>query len=374
MNKLVNKCTSRNKYGLLFILFCVSFLSVFSSLVSAESLATPQLIAVNSQLTNALSTDPQSTLVIVVDSPDLSSSIEGISVSQFNDFENPILFEDNLPNSKTIEIILEDSLGNLIAKSYLGGYSTLFDFSPEITKIKIISSTKVLVEKSVSFCNHNNICEPCEGANCTIIENTLTCGDCSSGAKDYFCNTVEDGVCDPDCDSDLYEPDCLDQQEFDAISTEDIAEGNPANEEIGEFAGEESGKEIKNKKVVETEPVFLSEQNKEKLASFTEQNSVVLTIAAIFIVLLLLFLIIYSFYHKSKREIPLSSDQNKQYPESASPPVSYFNLQSQINYFASRRYSYSQIRSILLKKGYSLENVSAEINRHYQNSINSKRK
>ena len=56
------------------------------------------------------------------------------------------------------------------------------------------------INKTVSFCNNDGICQPCLEWPCENIENFLTCpNDCPSGSKDNYCDLQRDGICDPDC-------------------------------------------------------------------------------------------------------------------------------------------------------------------------------
>lgn len=62
------------------------------------------------------------------------------------------------------------------------------------------------VKQAISFCNSNNVCEPCLSGYCTLIENHAVCTDCMSGGEDAYCDLKKDNVCDPDCHD--RDPDC----------------------------------------------------------------------------------------------------------------------------------------------------------------------
>lgn len=79
-----------------------------------------------------------------------------------------------------------------------------FPFYVDISKIRVYDAAdenKIIAEKSISFCNNNNICEPCEGKDCSLSENSATCNDCSSGSSDKYCDLKKDNICDPDCNN-----------------------------------------------------------------------------------------------------------------------------------------------------------------------------
>lgn len=79
--------------------------------------------------------------------------------------------------------------------------NNLFPFDTRIALLKVSSMGQFLYERQISFCNLDGICEPCNGKDCSLIENSLTCADCPSGGNDYFCDLVNDGICDPDCNN-----------------------------------------------------------------------------------------------------------------------------------------------------------------------------
>ena len=147
-------------------------------------------------------------IMVSVNSYETPSQITDIAVFEFNNFDDPRFFEDQIEDSESIELVLEDGQGDVISRTFLSGYSTIADFDQSIIGIKIQSGELVLAQKTVSFCNGNGVCEPCEGLGCILIENTLTCSDCRTGSQDFFCDTVEDGICDPDCETETVDPDC----------------------------------------------------------------------------------------------------------------------------------------------------------------------
>jgi len=168
-------------------------------------------------------------LVVVVNSPDSPSSIIDIAVLENNGFDETRLYEDHSPDSSTTEVVVEGLGGNVLSRKFLEGYSTQMAFVPGTSGVKIVSGISVLAEKKVSFCDNDKVCEPCIGASCSLIENSLTCTDCRSGSRDGFCDTVPDGICDTDCGFDLADADCERQcsqdcglEEADLLSCDDM--------------------------------------------------------------------------------------------------------------------------------------------------------
>ncbi|MFH1440157.1 MAG: hypothetical protein ABIG89_06310 [Candidatus Woesearchaeota archaeon] len=79
------------------------------------------------------------------------------------------------------------------------------DFDKDIRFVEIYKNNVKIMSEEINFCNYNHQCEPCAGKDCLgnetiLLENYLTCpNDCESGKKDYYCDLVEDDICDPDC-------------------------------------------------------------------------------------------------------------------------------------------------------------------------------
>ncbi|NQU79776.1 hypothetical protein HQ545_08475 [Candidatus Woesearchaeota archaeon] len=146
-------------------------------------------------------------IVISIDSPNLPSSIDSVAVLEDNSFDDTRLYEDHLNDNSSVEIVLEDSSGKVLSRKTASGYRTTFYYDVSIYAIKVLSSGIVVAEKLVSFCDNDLLCEPCEGTYCSLFENQLTCSDCASGSDDGFCDTINDGICDPDCD--VADSDCV---------------------------------------------------------------------------------------------------------------------------------------------------------------------
>ncbi|MBW2971474.1 hypothetical protein KY359_00415 [Candidatus Woesearchaeota archaeon] len=162
-------------------------------------------------------------LVVVVDSSESPSQFVDFAVLEYNSFADTRLYEDHTDDSTSVELVLSDASGAELSRSFLDGPSSIRSFSSNMADVKIVSGGAVLLQRSLRFCDSDGVCEPCEGADCTLLENFLTCSDCSSGAGDSFCNTLEDGVCDPDCDFDLADPDCFRECSQDCGVEDDFA-------------------------------------------------------------------------------------------------------------------------------------------------------
>ena len=132
-------------------------------------------------------------------------SIKIIEPNLYNDlyFHNGIT-----PQTSGFTIRFLDFGGNLIQEDtgYSGDRNNIYPFDDRLSRIMVLKDGTLLVDKSVSFCNNNGICEPCYGENCTLMENTYTCPDCPTGSADFACDLAKDGICDPDCGS--HDEDC----------------------------------------------------------------------------------------------------------------------------------------------------------------------
>ncbi|PIN86128.1 hypothetical protein COV19_06545 [Candidatus Woesearchaeota archaeon CG10_big_fil_rev_8_21_14_0_10_44_13] len=132
---------------------------------------------------------------------------------QASGYESMFDILDDIPeNGRYIELLDKD--GEVVYD-----FKFFMDFglpyNEEVSKIRVYNGltkdSPVLIEKDISFCNHNNVCEPCEGIGCSIMESSVTCSDCRTGSKDSYCDLKKDGVCDPDCNNiDMDCPGCTD--------------------------------------------------------------------------------------------------------------------------------------------------------------------
>ena len=67
-------------------------------------------------------------------------------------------------------------------------------FYDNTKSVKFYHKGVLVLEKEITFCNNNNLCES------KIRENFLTCpSDCKSGSSDNYCDGILDGKCDQDC-------------------------------------------------------------------------------------------------------------------------------------------------------------------------------
>ncbi|MFC1731648.1 hypothetical protein ACFL6I_15130 [candidate division KSB1 bacterium] len=125
-----------------------------------------------------------------------SAGLERISV-----IEDSIYYLDEFVTEEEItenNIVIKDSQGNMLQQTYNTNYYIL-PFDEKSSIIEIYVKDNLVFSKTISFCNNNNLCEPCEGEECSLFENVLTCEDCTSGSPDFFCDLLNDGICDPDC-------------------------------------------------------------------------------------------------------------------------------------------------------------------------------
>lgn len=109
---------------------------------------------------------------------------------------------DELPENlgeKAFSMKLFNSYDEIIyeAEYYANFYIPYFG---DIKRIEVYDDqNNIVFSREMSFCNYNSVCESCEGAGCSTMENSATCADCASGGSDNYCDLNKDGICDPDC-------------------------------------------------------------------------------------------------------------------------------------------------------------------------------
>ncbi len=150
----------------------------------------------------------ENTLIIFLDEYPEPTLITEVFVLEQNEFGDSRFFHDQVSEETSAEIELFDDSGSIILKNPVEGYSSHMTFDDRISKIRLISDETVIDELDITFCDGDGVCEPCDEIACETSENVLTCTDCQSGQEDLFCDVVEDGICDPDCDSNIADPDC----------------------------------------------------------------------------------------------------------------------------------------------------------------------
>jgi len=147
---------------------------------------------------------------VVVFSDTQQGSIYDIAVVEENGFGNEYSFEvDDSELVEEYKVEARDSSGNVLSSGDIISGRSELDFDIKTAGVVLMSAGTVVAERKLSFCDSDKLCEPCTGSSCSLIENYLTCADCSSGSDDYFCDTLSDGICDPDCDFDPADPDCV---------------------------------------------------------------------------------------------------------------------------------------------------------------------
>lgn len=250
-------------------------------------------------------------------------------------------------------------------------------FSPktatmEIFDDKIFDNNKAIITKQLSFCNNNNICEPCEDSECNLMESSLTCNDCKSGSADFICDLVYDGICDPDCENkDKDCSSCKEKANEEANNCYAYAEETECLEEysgetcfFGKSCAEGDGIAIKNtlccpnsycitsffsmneKKEIEK---IKEKQDEEKEIKFMNQVATnqqqSFTIYLVFIIILIITIILLSIYfiRKMYRSKMLVIEIQR----------------------LKNRYSYAEIKTYLEKQGYKKEDIDLAIQQHY---------
>lgn len=128
-------------------------------------------------------------------------SIEKIRVIESTFFYRDYFMSGWKPNTSDYTIKFFNKEGKLIRTELLfPETNSNYEYEESITKIIIYKNQVAFIEKDIEFCNYNDVCEPCRGGNCKLIENVLACSDCESGIGDYYCDLFRDGICDPDCE------------------------------------------------------------------------------------------------------------------------------------------------------------------------------
>lgn len=249
--------------------------------------------------------------------------------------------------------------------------SFIYQFDVTATRIEVIheKNNKVIFEKEINVCNHNNICEPASQQNdgnqiSSNYESSLVCSDCKQSADDNFCEIIHDDVCDPDCNNLEYECDekslasdgLLDNAEFqckkqfngdlckeaeECLTTSIIINSRICCEGVcsEKFTLKEELQEGNSNQISEAEQIYVG---KLKADNSTETTFIITIISVISLILLIS--VMTFFFMKQK----------------------YVNrkLFAEVNELISQ-YNYSQIRTILAKKGYSQAQIEKAIALHY---------
>ncbi|MBD3203466.1 hypothetical protein GF327_04170 [Candidatus Woesearchaeota archaeon] len=125
-----------------------------------------------------------------------------ISIIDQNRFYEADFFRGFLPPESNFSIVFKDKNQNVLLKdNYYLKINNFYEFIDTTFTIQIFENEDLLITKEIGFCNDNGKCEPCKGSLCSLVENRLICSDCNSGQKDYYCDLVNDGICDPDCNN-----------------------------------------------------------------------------------------------------------------------------------------------------------------------------
>jgi len=269
-----------------------------------------------------------------------SSKIGRLSVVPDNSYYDDFLFIETEPVLKQgYSIVLSDSEGNtqeLLVD--LDGATTIFE--TDIESIQLMHNGTRVDERRVSFCNNNNICEPCDTETCTLVETYISCSDCPTGEKDQLCDMVKDDVCDPDCASGYDCEDCKTQCSSDLLRDPDESINIPEHSDGAEFIPEEEPR-------VPIEEIFQSSPGFSPI-SRSSYASIIGVGIGLFVILLVVALLS---TRKTKGEVLIQ------------------NLQQEIHGLISGGYNYVQIKQYLVQKGHHPEHVDGAIRKHYNDRI-----
>lgn len=130
---------------------------------------------------------------------------EGLTILPFtyNQYYSDVLYVGGEPNQVSPLFTLLDQ-GSTITPSQSGKQFAVYS---DIDFGKTYSVEYANERYPITFCNNNGVCEPCDNGHCSLIENALSCpNDCHSGSSDNYCDLVQDGICDSDCE--YYDFDC----------------------------------------------------------------------------------------------------------------------------------------------------------------------
>jgi hypothetical protein len=136
----------------------------------------------------------------------IGSTDSGLVVQPFtyNAYYKDVLYVGGEPYSGTSPFILQKN-GASVSPQQQGTKFAIYEGITYTSSYTIVYQDQ---KYSLSFCNNNNLCEPCFDEYCELMENALTCADCMSGSSDMYCDLAQDGVCDSDCE--YYDFDCDD--------------------------------------------------------------------------------------------------------------------------------------------------------------------
>lgn len=149
--------------------------------------------------------DPSENQKIILFLTDNSGPINEFKVVRDNVFyRSSIKYQDayTIPDEYVEtppKLEIKDPQGNTLYKDAFlsSSYAPYYENANKITLYD--GRGNIMFEKTISFCNNNGQCEPCEGIDCAVSENSASCNDCPSGGKDLYCDLKRDSICDPDC-------------------------------------------------------------------------------------------------------------------------------------------------------------------------------
>lgn len=189
-------------------------------------------------------------------------------------------------------------------------YQIYVPYDKDAARIEVYnpSNSKIMDIEVSSFA------DTCGNNACDAYESYESCTkDCSSGSKDDFCDSINDGICDPDCPSKA-DADCAESQKSEAL-------GNPINNPSA----------LPNKK----QPAKIDKKNSTGSSNYLLWGSIV--VAAIIPVL------IFTFVRKRKEERIVNT--LKQYI--------FANIQ--------RGFTLQQIKNTLYQQGYREKEIDKAV-------------
>ncbi len=345
--------------------------------------------------------------VVEADPFESHPNIMDLYVSKPNVFTED-LFHGGIPQYD-MYIAFFDRSGRMVDSYQLMTGTNDVPFDPDVNTFKVFGkdfpekgeSANLLLEHSVEFCNDNGTCDSCQGPDCSLIENFLSCpSDCPSGSYDFYCDLQKDGICDPDCDG--IDADCPDCEPFcavDGASCEDLGGTLCSADEdcVGGYFS--SGILDENDEPVTdcciggncsvTDPLVAFWQDKDVESAFPTEAEIrednvsvdriagiapsgkravglgeklglpeevsnigILEIVGVGVLFSVLVVLLLFFFHK---RTPLHS----------SDPATPEGLQQEVSLLVSKGYGYSVIKSFLLRKGFDPKLVDEAIKRDY---------
>lgn len=123
--------------------------------------------------------------------PDLRNAVEG------SDYKIVLSFKDKTDIGQFYDVIfLMATETEEVHETFQAPYTLLnaeFAYKENPDKIEVYHKGKLMYQKSLEMlCNNDNVCNN--------NETSISCpSDCQKSIKDGWCDSLQDGICDPDC-------------------------------------------------------------------------------------------------------------------------------------------------------------------------------